>query len=150
MVVFQREGPCWHLNYFLRYHLYPWTHSRVTHTAHGKHLHLSTFSTQHLGFPLHCSTDLLSTPTLPISLKYLLAQLGSKAGILQPSHWLGPGEDFPFGEAVSCFPSPFTSEPAQRDLLLQKAAKDSGSDGLGKQRAGTTIHPSLHTVFWKG
>lgn len=77
-------------------------------------------STQHLGFPLHCSTDLLSTPTLPISLKYLLAQLGSKAGILQPSHWLGPGEDFPFGEAVSCFPSPFTSEPEWRDLLLQK------------------------------
>lgn len=107
-------------------------------------------STEHLGFPLHCSTDLLSTPTLPISLKYLLAQLGSKAGILQPSHWLGPGEDFPFGEAVSCFPSPFTSEPERRDLLLQKAAKDSGSDGLGKQRAGTTILPSLHTVFWKG
>lgn len=103
-------------------------------------------STQHLGCCLLRSTDLLGTPTLAISLKYLLAQLGAKAGTLQPSHWLGPGEDFPFGQALHPH-SPLG--PPQRDLLLQRL-QETLALRAGKQRAGTTIYPFLHTVFWSG
>lgn len=104
-------------------------------------------SAQHLGCCLLCSTDLLGTPTLAISLKYLLAQLGAKAGTLQPSHWLGPGEDFPFGQAVSCSPSTFTSWASTEGSAAAEAARDSGSEGWKAEGRHNNLSFPAHSVL---
>lgn len=111
-------------------------------------------STQYLRCPLHCSTNLWSIQTLAISSKCLLAQLETKAGILQPSYRFSPGEVFPFREAAPCFPHIFSTWACRRrGLLLQKLQEPlqlswAGKSGGQSQQFTYSCTPGFGQAKW--